>query len=143
MSVTVAGAGLALRSNDDVTLLFQVYGTRITQKNSKTDPIVYIPIPNPQSTTMKLKTVRVDCFGSGNAGKVGMVNEVEVYYGSQSIYDSSSDLGKSSPFSENVGSAAKQADVSSYGINVTLHLSLPDTSSSITLSSVDLTFSDS
>src|SRR5271169_2596601 len=102
MSVTVAGDGTAVRSNGDVTLAFQTNGTKIGQKNSGTNPIVYLPITNPASTTAKLQTVLVDFDGGSISGKKGMVDEVEVYYGQQSIYDSDSNLQQVTTFHKDV-----------------------------------------
>lgn len=142
MSEVKSGNGAAVVFNaGDVAITYSSGGTTISQNSSKTTPKIYIPVTNPASTSKKLDTVTVDFIGQGaGSAQVGEVTDMEVNYGATSIYQSKSDFSYKSTFKQTVPGSYKFPDVSSYGILVTLYLKLPDSGSSITLYSVDLSF---
>ena len=66
-----------------------------------------------------------------------------MYYGSQFITSSNTPLKAVKTYRYDPDSTQQIADVSPYGICVTLNLNFPDTTAYIVLYSVDLTFGDS
>lgn len=148
--VTVASHGAAVVFNEGaVKRTYEVLGTKLA-RNVDTEPIVYVPVVNPESTTFVLDSVLVNFEGGGDTGSVGAVEKVQVAYGGTLIFDSSIDQANAKNLSSNstgtftlyVGSSYRIADASSYGINVALTLYLRDGSSFVTLHSVDLTFKE-
>lgn len=135
MSEVKAGNGAAVAFNGtDVKVTYDSVGTKIDRRD-KQSPKIYIPITNPASTSLKL-----DFAGGGSGDSKGKVTDMEVYDGATYVYKNDTSFSKSGTFSQSIDSQYEIADFSSYGILVTLTLSLPDSSSSITLYSVDLTF---
>jgi hypothetical protein len=141
MSEIKAGNGAAVVFNGtDVTVTYSSGGTTINN-NGNTTPSIYLPVTNPASTTLKLDTVKVVFTGGGTgSAKAGEVTDFEVYYGATSIYSTGSGFTYTSTWTQTVVNASKLPDDGSYGILVTLNLSLPDSGSFITLYSVDLAF---
>lgn len=138
--VKAANGAVVLFNNTDVKVAYSNAGSRIA-KNKVTTPTIYIPVTNPASTTLKLNQVKIDFTGGGPTGNEGQVTDFDVYYGSKMIYETKSEFKNTTTLTQTVPSDYKIADSDSYGILVTIYLNLPDSTSTITLNSVDLTFS--
>jgi len=129
-------------ANGDVTITYNVDRTTINQKGTTTAPNIYIPITNPVSPTYQLDMIKVDFTGGASSGsKTGMVTDMWVYYGNTKVYHAGdSTWAYTSTFTVNPATDFQIADAKSYGVLVTLALSLPNSGSFIDLYSVDVTF---
>ena len=136
--------GAAVRDNGDVTITFGIDKTKIGQGTTKNAiPTIYIPVTNPVSTSYVLDNVNVDFGGGADSGaKTGEVTDLWVYFGNSKVYHAGSNWTYTQTFNTGISSDFRVADASSYGIVVSLALSLPDAGSYINLYSVDLTFKE-
>ncbi|RYP37645.1 hypothetical protein DL768_010845 [Monosporascus sp. mg162] len=142
MSEIKAANGAAVKFNaGDVTVKYDVSGTKITGVSGTATPIIYIPVTNPVSTTYTIQNVKVDFAGGADSGSTtGTVTDMWVYFGNTFVYNAGLDWTYTSTFDAKIPNNFKIADASSYGVLVGLKLNLPSTGSYITLYSVDVTF---
>jgi len=138
-----AANGSAARANGDVTITFNINYATIKQNSSdQTTPKIYIPITNPVSTSYKVSNVRVDFVGNctTSGSESGAVTDMWVYFGNTQVYHAAQSWTKTQTFDTDITGDLRIADADSYGVLVTLALSLPNTDSYIHLYSVDVTF---
>lgn len=135
--------GATVLTNSDVTVTYALDKTVISHK-SESKPLIYIPITNPANADYKLDQLYLSFDGGAAPGKkTGMITDLWVYYGNKEIFHPGDDSwAYTTSFPVSVWRDYKLPDSDSYGILVTLQLSLPEDGSFINLYSVDVTFKD-
>lgn len=135
--------GATVLTNGDVKVTYAMDKTTIAY-SSQTAPLIYLPVTNPISPSFKLDQLYISFQGGAAQGKkTGMITDLWVYYGNTSVYHAGDDSwAYTNSFPVPVWRDFKLPDTDSYGILVTLQLSLPEEGSSIDLYSVDLSFKD-